>query len=87
MTRIRFEPWEEQASREGLTIIGRTWLPIETAPKDGTPLLLFSPSGATNTRGGLIWVSGGYRDTTGWRGNYYKEDPTHWMLLPEPPRR
>ena len=69
------------------------WQPIETAPRDGTPLLLFSPApdkwkfaGGNTTSGALIWVSGGWRETGGWRGDYHKDPPTHWMPLPDPPK-
>lgn len=62
-----------------------SWEPIETAPKDGTPVELFSPGGhAKNCEGGLIWISGGWRDTGGWRGDHYKEPPTHYRLLYPP---
>lgn len=64
------------------------WQPIETAPKDGTWVILFTPAG----------VQCGY-----WGGSYFGRDmawlqyahrsdyeevegvPTHWMPLPEPP--
>ncbi len=68
------------------------WQPIKTAPKDGTPVLLYSPipqdyiGKGGNTPRGLIWISGGWRDTGGWRGDYCKDTPTYWMLLPEPPK-
>lgn len=66
------------------------WQPIETAPKDGTPALLFSPYDEDmNCKGGLIWVSGGWGRAVinpySWRGESNKEPPTHWMPLPEPP--
>lgn len=68
----------------------KSWQPIETAPKDGTPVLLLSPSFQPgdygNIKGGLVWVSGGWRNLgNGWRNDYGKEDPTYWMPLPEAP--
>ena len=59
------------------------WWPIETAPKDGSRVLTFSPNGE----------SCGYRAVD---INYFKRDvwqctnerawpPTHWMPLPLPP--
>lgn len=60
------------------------WQPIETAPDDGTPMLVTWPctSGADVTVATKIEV---------WR-DYYSGDhlaaqerPTHWMPLPEPP--
>jgi hypothetical protein len=56
------------------------WLPIETAPKDGTEILL---------------TDGHYKRTGYWarRIEAWSIDtvvslnmPTHWMPLPEPPR-
>jgi hypothetical protein len=71
------------------------WLPIETAPRDGTGVLLFFPS----RYGDHIVISGFWGGTDepdpepGW---YHREcdsnkltgwgdEPTHWMLMPEPP--
>jgi hypothetical protein len=63
------------------------WQPIESAPKDGTPV--------------DIWCAG-FRYTDAYWGrvanewldedgdpikDYYGEEPTHWMPLPSPPSR
>lgn len=69
------------------------WQPIKTAPRDGTPV--------------LIWDNGVYRahwseeahdykfeDYPGWQifdceDGFYSvasKSPTHWMPLPEPPK-
>ena len=66
------------------------WKPIETAPKDGTPAILFSPYDEDiNCKGGLIWVSGGYGRAViypnSWRGESNKNPPTLWMPLPAAP--
>lgn len=57
------------------------WLPIESAPKDGTPvLLLFSD--------GLMEVGKNSENDTGWWSNdnldfnYGMDEPTHWRPLP-----
>ncbi len=63
------------------------WQPIETAPKDGKPVLLIVK--------GYQPVVGQWDDCAGW---WYSEDnqppedwdrltyrPTHWMPLPAPP--
>ncbi len=66
------------------------WQPIETAPKDGTALILFSPYGRNlNYPGGLVWVTGGWGGAAlnpeEFRGQNGKEPPTHWMPLPPTP--
>lgn len=66
------------------------WKPIETAPKDGRPIILGGPG----VSGEGFWMGDpdrNYRELTGW---FYSDDdvltarptnPTHWMPLPEPP--
>lgn len=63
------------------------WQPIETAPKDGSNIILGCPT----------YVDAGYWEADGWA--LYPDDsaphtdycvrfhpaPTHWMPLPEPP--
>jgi hypothetical protein len=66
------------------------WQPIETAPKDGTRILI-----AGCVIGPLIrigwWGAGRYLDRVrgyerDWTdGNSHGWRPTHWMRLPEPP--
>ncbi len=57
------------------------WQPIETAPQDGTRILVFTVHGD-------IEISEWYTicifdpPTEGWNSN----EPTHWMPLPEPPK-
>lgn len=46
------------------------WQPIETAPKDGTEVLMWS-----ETMGMAVWPS-----TAKW------DHVTHWMPLPQPPQ-
>jgi hypothetical protein len=59
------------------------WQPIETAPKDGTRLLLFSRRPWDRPHVGYYcgpphgWVT-----DHGWCG----PKPTHWQPLPEPPK-
>lgn len=54
------------------------WQPIESAPKDGTRVLVWD---------GEEWLArwqaynGGYWDAD----EYISENPTHWMPLPAPP--
>ena len=65
------------------------WQPIETAPKDGRSLLLYSPS--YNGPAGPIWVGNWVNDDVEhafecmW-GVFGVDYPaTHWMPLPDPP--
>lgn len=72
------------------------WRPIETAPKDGTIVLIYQPAGQWRPYRGIRGVvvctgywhqSGNAADSPGfWVGKAYtKKRPTHWMPLPEPP--
>jgi hypothetical protein len=69
------------------------WQPIETAPKDGTRILLWDTDEAVIAKWDDISMGG----AKGWQVavvnmigdvNYYDAafNPTHWMPLPEPPR-
>ena len=76
------------ASDELFGMLFSMWMPIETAPKDGTGIL-----GYQKIHGSELWVIGTMRYAeTGWvfvefhRGNTeYEMYPTHWMPLPGPP--
>lgn len=61
-----------------------TWQPIETAPRNGMPLLLCWPQWDT-----LPTIGSYSKDRERWALNdqefYDKSQPTHWMPLPEPP--
>ena len=87
------------------------WQPIETAPLDGTPLLLFCPGVTSwNRKGGMpdivvgLWewetcrsqrtghwysdigdVDQGY-ESSGAYFVYEELSPTHWAILPNPPK-
>lgn len=68
------------------------WLPIATAPKDGTVILLYRDMDPWDVRGyghwedcgGLIcgWVTVGFFDPP---GNLGLAAPTHWQPIPAPP--
>ena len=54
------------------------WQPIETAPKDGTTIIVYEP-GLYQT---AAWTGGGWTNASdSWLG-----DVTHWMPLPKPPK-
>lgn len=58
------------------------WQPIETAPKDGTEILVFDDGAYIVTP----WIEGD--DQSGWWDNGFMDPPpTHWMPLPAPPER
>ncbi len=61
-----------------------TWLPIETAPKDGSLVLL------CNALDGGMYVGfyerSEWEDISGEMMEMLIGEPTHWMPLPEPPR-
>lgn len=76
------------------------WRPIETAPRDGTCILVYEPGerpGEANLNISLVHFSeygygspdGGWRlcETGGWAedSDPMNDTPTHWMTLPPPP--
>lgn len=73
------------------------WQPIETAPKDGTEVLLGGVSTPFANGVNPAWVDIGSFEERGYCGScWYSSatdrdgdrldcDPTHWMPLPEPP--
>jgi hypothetical protein len=60
-----------------------TWLPIESAPKDGTNFLACSSASSVF----LAHYANGIVDSSDWTdgGGYQHRHATHWMKLPEPP--
>jgi len=72
----------------------QNWQPIETAPKDGTKILVHQAGDtyitawiedvytAQGGKGGPSgWFSGRYDDNWGDRPSF--DHPTHWMRIPE----
>jgi hypothetical protein len=58
------------------------WQPIETAPKDGTAILVFH-----NRMVIEAWYSGRWgRFVQSETGGHNGIAPTHWMPLPAPPK-
>lgn len=64
------------------------WQPIETAPKDGTVVLLMKRGNKVPNR----IANGEWRETSSlkkpgfWVWAYLFFEPTHWMPLPAPPK-
>lgn len=56
------------------------WQPIETAPRDGTSILLLQ-SGCRYVAHWSVYVEQWVVDKGAAQGNY----PTHWQPLPDPP--
>jgi hypothetical protein len=74
-----------------------TWLPIDSAPKDGRSILTVGSDSAlvTETRwldpGPYVRAPTGYYKPSGWYwagwdGAVGPVTPTHWQPLPEPPK-
>lgn len=65
------------------------WQPIKTAPKDGTPILIYERENDCVCEGRYVvdacrWFERNAHPTDAWDGEIYR--PTHWMPLPNPPR-
>jgi hypothetical protein len=59
------------------------WQAIETAPKDGTRILVVGLHPGTT----LHWMNFAYGDGDGLDGDWMESlHPTHWMPLPDPPQ-
>ena len=61
------------------------WQPIDTAPKDGTEILVYASFAGTRKPVIATWL----RSYGAWLlhnvGMAITLTPTHWMMLPEPP--
>lgn len=64
-----------------------TWQPIESAPKDGTVILLYWPPVAYAKK---TWgtIRMGAWNGSAWKlemAGHFRVDCTHWQPLPDPP--
>jgi hypothetical protein len=61
------------------------WQPIETAPKDGTRIILGADLNVDPELWASWWIGGDDRwaNTPDWM---WFTSPTHWMPLPSPPK-
>lgn len=66
---------------------GAGWRPIETAPRDGTPIWLYTLAGQCEGYWNYgEWVQDAvYCTYDGAGGPAFECSPTHWMPLPAPP--
>lgn len=69
-------PWERVSLRRDSELAPQ-WQPIETAPKDGTRILLWD--------GYMMYTGSKGLRTGGWHSNGERVVPTHWQPLPAPP--
>jgi hypothetical protein len=63
------------------------WQPIETAPRDGTRIIVYRPKFDGNyipQVGYDFWMTGSYYSEC-WGKSRKDCPPTHWMPFPEPP--
>lgn len=64
------------------------WNKIDSAPRDGSPILGFDPDHNESKIYVLVWgdrnEEGGWKEASG--DNWYTWNPTHWMPLPIPPK-
>lgn len=78
--RLDNEGWRHTGCANKL-LAARQWRPIETAPKDGSTVLLFFEALAYPIMRSSFWAARHqcwYGVGPGW-------EPTHWQPLPEPP--
>ena len=61
------------------------WQPIETAPKDGTRVLLYGNGAGVQWQVSEWVIEDKFAGWYPWDWPDY-EEPTHWMQLPEPPK-
>jgi hypothetical protein len=65
------------------------WQPIETAPKDGTRVLFYTPECLQT--GWLAFIAESFYDKHGYLNDVHVAqwqdglEPTHWMPSPKPP--
>jgi hypothetical protein len=70
-----------------------TWQDISTAPKDGTPIVLYSPDAAEPKIYIGCWADDEVFDDhpfainwyDAWTGEEIDVEPTHWLALPPTP--
>jgi len=64
------------------------WEPIQTAPKDGTRIIVNDPKRSNKTYKTKVLVVFWHKENEEWvstMSNAHNPVPTHWMHLPDPP--
>ena len=84
LTPVAGMDWRETMQRM-LTRMEETdrWQPIETAPKDGSYVLLAGKRREDIASG--YWLQYAYAGNGAWIWPFVLKDPTHWMPLPKAP--
>lgn len=74
-----------EAARRDAKEAEARWQPIETAPRDGTSILVFTERGVFEATFDSYWefAVADYHGCLCCSGG--GDNPTHWMPLPEPP--
>lgn len=87
------EPEAQESLRDNVrAVLASAWQPIESAPKDGTPVLVAWRDGRgpsimwRNASGLYPAFRDGSADSYGTPHQYGEEYFTHWMPLPDSPR-
>lgn len=76
--------WEAWQARAALSHPSPQWLPIESAPKDATNVLL-RDRGGHHADG--YWLRSAYNGNGAWIWPFIHANPTHWQPLPPPPEQ
>ena len=79
--------------KESLTAapaVPQGWMPIESAPKDGTLIVVMGNNHGDSELGQhhciAIWHRGCWMESSDWNATSELEHLTHWMPLPQPPK-
>lgn len=93
-SRVMLEAWLARAESSGKEVMD--WKTIDSAPRDGTSILVYSSIGNPVTMEGVViaefWEHQQIDDGNEWWSVSHDGlgttcfNPTHWMQLPEPPK-
>ena len=83
------EDYELSRPKRKKKMINYEWQPIETAPKDGTRIIVNDPKRTTKSYKTKVLVVFWHKEKNEWvstMSNDWFFKPTHWVNLPEPPQ-